>query len=145
MTAMLRPVFRNGKSSLRKQKQQSSTQTPAMRRLSARQKKLLLSLAGIGSSGLSDISAAHDAYLNETRQRGKRFQAPFPSSRVEQRRPRGEESDRWPVNRLIQTAYDDDLKAALEQNLPCSNGLGRASVRTRRFRQKWTACLNRII
>jgi hypothetical protein len=34
----------------------------------ARQKKLLLSLAGIGSSGFRNISAAHDAYLNETRQ-----------------------------------------------------------------------------
>jgi hypothetical protein len=79
MTAMLRPVFRKGKSFLRKQKQQSLTQTPAMRRLIARQKKLLLSLAGIGSSGFSGISTAHDAYLNETRQRGKRCQAPFPS------------------------------------------------------------------
>lgn len=49
-----------------------------MRRLIARQKKLLLSLAGIGSSGLSDISAAHDAYLNETRQWEKRLQATFP-------------------------------------------------------------------
>lgn len=68
MTAMLRPVIRKAKSSLRKQKQQSLTQTPAMRRLIVRQKTLLLSLAGIGSSGLSDISAAHDAYLNETRQ-----------------------------------------------------------------------------
>jgi integrase len=83
MTAMLRPVFRKGKSSLRKQKQQSLTQIPAMRRLIARQKKLLLSLAGIGSSGFSGMSTAHDAYLNETRQRGKRFQAPFPSFREE--------------------------------------------------------------
>lgn len=65
---MQRPVFIKGKSSLRKQKQQSLTQTPAMRRLIARQKKLLLSLAGIGSSGLNDISTEHDAYLNETRQ-----------------------------------------------------------------------------
>lgn len=65
---MLRPVFRTGKSSPRKQKQQSLTQTPAMRRLIARQKKLLLSLTGIGSSGLSNISAGHDAYLNEPRQ-----------------------------------------------------------------------------
>jgi hypothetical protein len=43
-------------------------QTPAMRRLIARQKKILLSLAGISSSGFSDISAAHDAYLNESHQ-----------------------------------------------------------------------------
>jgi hypothetical protein len=64
---MRRPVFKKGKSSLRKQKQQSLTQTPAMRRLIARQKQLLLSLAGIGSSGFSDISAAHDTYLNEIR------------------------------------------------------------------------------
>jgi hypothetical protein len=62
---MKRPAFKKNKSSLRKQKQQSLTQTPAMRRLIARQKKLLLSLAGIGSSGFSDISTAHDAYLNE--------------------------------------------------------------------------------
>ena len=65
ITAVLRPVFRVGKSSLRKQKQQSLTQTPAMRRLIARQKKLLLSLAGIGASGLADISIGHDVYLNE--------------------------------------------------------------------------------
>lgn len=39
-----------------------------MRRLIARQKKRLLPLAGIGSSGYSDISTAHNAYLNETRQ-----------------------------------------------------------------------------
>jgi hypothetical protein len=65
---MQRPAFKKNKSFLRKQKQQTSTQTAAMRRLIARQKKLLLSLAGIGSSGFSDISVAHDAYLNETRQ-----------------------------------------------------------------------------
>jgi len=58
---MQRPASKKNKLSLRKQKQQSSTQTAAMRRLIARQKKLLLSLAGIGSSGFSDISAAHDA------------------------------------------------------------------------------------
>jgi hypothetical protein len=57
---------KKNKSSLRKQKQQSLTQTPAMRRLIARQKKLLLSLAGIGSSGFGDISVVHDACLNET-------------------------------------------------------------------------------
>jgi hypothetical protein len=66
--AMLRTVFRKGKSSLRKQKWQSLTQTPAMRKRIARQKKLLLSLAEIGSSGCSDISTAHDAYPNEPRQ-----------------------------------------------------------------------------
>ena len=65
---MLRAVFIKGKLSLRTPEQQSLTQTPAMRRLIARQKRLLLSLAGIGSSGFSDIRAAHDAYLNETRQ-----------------------------------------------------------------------------
>jgi hypothetical protein len=62
---MPRPVFRKGKSSLRKQKQQSLTQTPAMWRRIARQKKLFLSLAGIGASGLVDISIGHDVYLNE--------------------------------------------------------------------------------
>ena len=65
---MQRPVFRKGKSSLRKQKEQSLTQTHAMRRLIARQKKLLLSLACIGSSGFNDISTSHDAYLNEPHQ-----------------------------------------------------------------------------
>jgi hypothetical protein len=63
---MQSPGSKKKKSALRKQKQQSLTQTPAMRKLIARQKKLLLSLAGIGSSGFSDISTAHDAYLNET-------------------------------------------------------------------------------
>lgn len=65
---MQSPASQKSKPFLRKKKRQSSTQTAAMRRLIARQKKLLLSLAGIGSSGFSDISAAHDAYLNETRQ-----------------------------------------------------------------------------
>jgi hypothetical protein len=68
LQAMLRPASIKNKSSLRKQKQQSLSQTPVMRRLIARQKKLLLSLAGIGSSGFSDISVAHDAYLKKTRQ-----------------------------------------------------------------------------
>ena len=36
-----------------------------MRRLIARQKKLLLSLASIGASGFADISIGHDVYLNE--------------------------------------------------------------------------------
>ena len=53
------------KSFRQKQKQESLTQTPTMRRLIARQKKLLLSLAGIGSSEFSDISVSHDAYLND--------------------------------------------------------------------------------
>jgi hypothetical protein len=78
---MLRPVFIKGKSSHRKQKQQPVMQTPAVRKLIARQKKALLSLAGIGSSGFSDISSAHDAYLNETRRGEKQPQAPLPSTR----------------------------------------------------------------
>jgi hypothetical protein len=65
---MKRPALKKNKSSLRNQKPQSSLEAAAMRRLIARQKKLLLSLAGIGSSGLSDIGTAHDAYLNESRQ-----------------------------------------------------------------------------
>jgi hypothetical protein len=65
---MLRPASKKNKSSLPKQKQQFLTQTSAMRRRIACQKKLLLSLAGIDSSGFSDISAAHDAHLHETRQ-----------------------------------------------------------------------------
>ena len=55
------------KSFRQKRKQQSFAQIPAMRRLIARQKNLLLSLAGIGSSGFSDISASHDTYLHEAR------------------------------------------------------------------------------
>ena len=66
MTAMLRPALKKGKLSVRKQKQQSLTQAPAMRKRIARQKQLLLSLAGIGSSGFNDIGTAHDACLNET-------------------------------------------------------------------------------
>jgi hypothetical protein len=31
----------------------------------ARQKKALLSLAGIGASGFTDISVEHDTYLHE--------------------------------------------------------------------------------
>jgi hypothetical protein len=31
----------------------------------ARQKKTLLSLAGIGASGFTDVSVAHDTYLHE--------------------------------------------------------------------------------
>ena len=65
---MKRPALKKDKVSLRNQKQQSSSEAAAMRRLIARQKKFLLSLAGIGSSGFSDMSAAHDAYLNQTRQ-----------------------------------------------------------------------------
>lgn len=36
-----------------------------VQRLIARQKKLLFSVAGIGASGFSDISVAHDTYLHE--------------------------------------------------------------------------------
>lgn len=36
-----------------------------MDRLVARQKKALLSLAGIGASGFTDISVEHDTYLHE--------------------------------------------------------------------------------
>ena len=62
---MSRSVIRKSKLSLRKQKQQSSAVSAAMQRLIVRQKKLLLSLAGIGASGLADISIGHDVYLNE--------------------------------------------------------------------------------
>jgi len=41
------------------------TQQPSIQKLVARQKKVLLSLAGIGASGFTDISAAHDTYLYE--------------------------------------------------------------------------------
>jgi len=37
----------------------------SMRKRVARQKKMLLSLAGIGASGFTDVSVAHDTYLHE--------------------------------------------------------------------------------
>ena len=36
-----------------------------LRKRVARQKKALLSLAGIGASGFTDISVEHDTYLHE--------------------------------------------------------------------------------
>lgn len=41
------------------------TQQPSIQKLIARQKKSLLSLAGIGASGFNDISVEHDTYLHE--------------------------------------------------------------------------------
>ena len=41
------------------------TQRPSIQKLVARQKKVLLSLAGIGASGFTDISVVHDTYLYE--------------------------------------------------------------------------------
>ena len=55
IAAMQSPAFQKNTASLCKPEQQSSTQTAAMQRLIARQKKLLLSLAGIDSSGFSDV------------------------------------------------------------------------------------------
>lgn len=40
-------------------------QQPSVQKLVARQKKALLSLAGIGASGFTDISIEHDTYLHE--------------------------------------------------------------------------------
>jgi hypothetical protein len=53
-----------------KQRKPQAKQTLSVQRLNlqkrvARQKKALLSLAGIGASGLTDISAEHDTYLHE--------------------------------------------------------------------------------
>jgi hypothetical protein len=53
-----------------KQQQPQSKRTATVQRLRlqkrvARQKKALLSLAGIGASGFTDISAEHDTYLHE--------------------------------------------------------------------------------
>lgn len=56
---------------LRSKQQKSSrkrtgrTQQRSVQKLVARQKKVLLSLAGIGASGFTDISVAHDTYLYE--------------------------------------------------------------------------------
>ena len=65
IVAMKRLALKKNKSSLRKQKQQASSKATAMRILIARQKKLLLSLAGIGASGFADISVEHDVHLSE--------------------------------------------------------------------------------
>ena len=46
-------------------KRASSVQRLAPPNRVARQKKALLSLAGIGASGFTDISIEHDTYLHE--------------------------------------------------------------------------------
>ena len=53
-----------------KQRKPQIKRTVTVQRLSlkkrvARQKKALLSLAGIGASGFTDISVEHDTYLHE--------------------------------------------------------------------------------
>ncbi|THI84957.1 MAG: hypothetical protein CAF41_011950 [Nitrospira sp. CG24A] len=54
----------------RKQRKPHAKRTVTVQRMSlqsrvARQKKALLSLAGIGASGFTDISVEHDTYLHE--------------------------------------------------------------------------------
>ena len=46
-------------------KRASSAQRVSLQKRVARQKKALLSLAGIGASGFADISVEHDTYLHE--------------------------------------------------------------------------------
>jgi hypothetical protein len=46
-------------------KRASIAQRLSLQKRVARQKKALLSLAGIGASGFADISAEHDTYLHE--------------------------------------------------------------------------------
>jgi hypothetical protein len=46
-------------------KRASTTQRLSLQKRVARQKKALLSLAGIGASGFTDISVEHDTYLHE--------------------------------------------------------------------------------
>lgn len=46
-------------------KRASSVQRRGQQMRVARQKKALLSLAGIGASGFTDISIEHDPYLHE--------------------------------------------------------------------------------
>jgi hypothetical protein len=46
-------------------KQASTIQPRDLQKRVARQKKALLSLAGIGISGFTDISVEHDTYLHE--------------------------------------------------------------------------------
>jgi hypothetical protein len=46
-------------------KKRVRVQQQSVQKLVARQKKVLLSLAGIGASGFTDISVAHDTYLHE--------------------------------------------------------------------------------
>jgi|CXWL01.1.fsa_nt_gi hypothetical protein len=53
-----------------RQRKPQAKQTLAIQRLNlqkrlAHQRKALLSLAGIGASGFTDISAEHDTYLHE--------------------------------------------------------------------------------
>ena len=43
----------------------SRVQLQGLQKRVARQKKVLLSLAGIGASGFTDISVEHDTYLHE--------------------------------------------------------------------------------
>ena len=55
-----RSVSRNGRQ--RRQRPKSSGQVP---KFVAKQKRALLTLAGIGASGFSDVSQEHDKYLHE--------------------------------------------------------------------------------
>lgn len=43
----------------------SRSQRQDLKKRVARQKKVLLSLSGIGASGFTDISVEHDTYLHE--------------------------------------------------------------------------------
>jgi len=63
-------VFKTAMALCSKQRKSQVKRTGTVQRLSlqkrvARQKKALLSLAGIGASGFTDISVEHDTYLHE--------------------------------------------------------------------------------
>jgi hypothetical protein len=58
-------MVRRGKQQNPKSKPAITVQRVKLQKLVARQKKALLSLAGIGSSGFADISVEHDTYLHE--------------------------------------------------------------------------------
>jgi hypothetical protein len=59
-------MIRRGKHK-RSAKQSKHSRQVNMQKVVARQKKVLLSLAGIGASGFTDVSVEHDTYLYEKR------------------------------------------------------------------------------
>lgn len=58
-------IKRRGTPRKSRAKRASSAQRQGRQNRVARQKKALLSLAGIGASGFTDISTEHDTYLHE--------------------------------------------------------------------------------
>lgn len=60
-------MTRRGKQRKPQLRRASRGQRQDLQKRVARQKKALLSLAGIGASGFTDISVEHDTYLHEKR------------------------------------------------------------------------------